>query len=155
MLAGSIVVPALASPSGQEYLPSVPSATGDKSAGGGSSGSSTVVPAPTSNSVTSGQTLDKHARNTERKSGKPGKTAATPLDSHNARASSGSSPGIAPILIAIIGGVIVVAIAMTLRRRHGSPEDENRGDSGPVDRPTPNARPTPDGEIVAGGDEMR
>jgi hypothetical protein len=152
MLAGSIVVPALASPSGQEYLPSIPSATGDKSAGGGSS---TVVPAPTSNSVTSGQTLDKHARNTERKKGKPVKTAATPLDSHSARASGGSSPGIAPILIAIIGGVIVVAIAMTLRRRHGSPEDEDRGDSGPVDRPTPNARPTPDGEIVAGGDEMR
>jgi hypothetical protein len=49
--------------------------------------------------------------------------------------------------------VIVAAAGMTLRGRHGGGDD--RGGEPGRDDPgrRPNARPTPDGEIVAGGDE--
>jgi len=148
--------PAFAAPSGQEYLPKVPSATGSKSANdGGSSGSSTT-PGTTTAATTPADkapTGEKASKDKERQGDKTDTNAVAPVSSDDG--SSGGGSGSAPVVLLIIGGVIVVAAGMTLRRRQNDGQDDPGGRPGEDEGgpgPKPNVRPTPDGEI-AGGDK--
>ena len=55
-----------------------------------------------------------------------------------------------PIVLLLIAGVMAVAVGMTLRRRQGDEEGQD-GDRSLRDPAT--VPPTPDGEIVAGGEQ--
>ena len=142
---------AAGAPSGQEYLPKVPSATGDKSAATGGSESAPVATTSTSTTSASAGTTPKKHNPGKAKPGKTKATAVTPAASTDD--SSGGGIGIAPIIILIIGGVIVAAAGMTLRGRHGGGGDRGEEPGREDPGPRPNARPTPDGEIVASGDD--
>jgi hypothetical protein len=152
---------ALAAPAGDEYLPKVPSATGHQASGGndGSSGTAATTSAVPSTSATpsisatgssgAGSTKDKPKVKKDRKPA----PAATPAASVGTGSSGGGSSGLFdPIVLLIVAGVIVAAVGMTLRRRHGGdplPATET-SEGGEKPGAAPNARPTPEGEIVAG-----
>lgn len=139
---------AYASPSGQEYLPDVPSATG-KAAGGALS---TVQPIAGSQSGTVKHSSGAATRHGATKRGDKGSVAVKPANSGSDGSSNGDSSGLAPIVLLIIGAVIVVAAGLTLRRRQeggdGEPNDSRQ--EPPL---APNSPRTPDDEIVAGGDK--
>lgn len=118
--------PALAAPAGDEYLPKIPNATGHHSNGGNGG-----TPSSSSSSAASGGTND------------------VPAGSGSGSSGGGSSGLLIGLLV--VAGVIAAAVGMTLRQRAGGADD----DVGPDREPGPGsgARPTPDGEIVAGRDK--
>lgn len=154
-LSAVVAAPGWAAPSGDEYLPKVPSATGHQSSAGGSQGESTVStdapPSTATDSTPSATQKSKHDGQQRTKSEKKTKTtAAIPAGSSDGGSSGGGS-SMVPIILLIVAGVIVTVVGMTLSRRRGMQAEPSDRDGNQLERP--NARPTPDGEIVAGGDE--
>jgi cobalamin biosynthesis Mg chelatase CobN len=152
---------ALAAPAGDEYLPKVPSAGGNAApAKGGDlnsgSGETGTGGSSTGTSETGTGTGATKAKGDQDKNGKKSDkddstTPAAATDSNSS--GGGGSSGL--IVLALIGvAVIVVAGGMILRHRAGLSEDEGedrgkgRGPGGT------SARPTPDGEIVAGREKI-
>ena len=151
IVAAALVVgsagPAGAQNPGDEYLPQIPSATGDQPVGpaGGSGGGS----GPTGTGDT-GAPVPKDGK------GKPGSSTGEgppslrpPSDRNLSVASSGEdSSGLLdtllnPIVLLLIFGVPAIAVGMILARRQG---DRGSGDRGRRAGQAP--PPTPDGEIV-------
>jgi hypothetical protein len=135
--------PALGAPSGDEYLPQVPSATGDKPV----SEDDPLSPGGAASSTGEGKDEGKNGKDDE-------KTGEGSDDESSSALASGdgsdddSSGGVLdtlldPIVLLLIAGVLAVAIGMILARRHGG-EDEGPGSSSN----SGTAPPTPDGEIV-------
>jgi hypothetical protein len=156
---------AWAAPAGDEYLPKVPDATGhDASAsrgGGGnggssapldSSSSSTGATAPVTSPSDSSGGPDKSHKDSKKDKVAKAPPAKLAVDSSD-NSGDGSSGLFTPIVLLIVAGVIVAAVGMTLRHRAGGPGDEPEGDSRRDAGQPPSARPTPDGEIFAGGDK--
>lgn len=156
----ALAAPALGAPAGDEYLPKVPKASGNSSghddapSGGSTDASSSQVEttetqpeaaAPTGGGGDSGKGDGKPA-----KSANP---APAPVESAPVSSSDDSSDSTlsSPVVILLIAGVLIAAVGMTLRRRNAGDEvREQDGDASRSERgKTP---PTPDGEIVAGGD---
>jgi cobalamin biosynthesis Mg chelatase CobN len=141
-LAAATAIPALAAPSGQQYLPKVPS-SGSKSSGGvQSSSSGTTTPtAPTSTTAASGSGSGGKGKGKGKdktgheKSGDAKGTDTTAIAPTNSSDDgSGGSSGTLIIILLVIAGVIVSAAGMVMRRRQ-----QGRGDLG--------------GDAPAGGDE--
>jgi hypothetical protein len=132
----ALAVPALAAPAGKEYLPKVPKSAGQQVVAHGTEGPGGTV-------------LEPKARGAGGKNG--GDSKADPNATGAVDTSSGDDSGSTifnPIVLLMIAGVIAGAVGMTLRRRQGSrPATEGN----PETDVQPRARPTPDGEIVAGG----
>jgi hypothetical protein len=148
---------ALAAPAGDEYLPKVPDAAG--SAAPAKGGNLTADPGETTTTTDTGTSASgtggTKGNGDQRQDGKKSDAGSTPKPAAATDTSSsggGGSSGLI-VLVLIVVAVIVVAGGMILRRRagltEGDDDDDDRGDgSGPGG--TPSARPTPDGEIVAG-----
>ncbi len=159
-LAATLVLAAsaVAAPAGDEYLPKVPAATGHaSSAGGGSdlSGSSSGTETGTTESSFGSGTGTDSSQAKDKKDGKKEKVEPAVSTGGGGSSDGGGSSG-ALIVLLIVAGVIVAAVGMILRRRAGL-TDEESGEkaSGKRDRDKPSgARPTPDGEIVAGRDNV-
>jgi hypothetical protein len=150
-------VPASAAPSGQEYLPKVPSATGHQPADDAQPSGGSVAPSTTTTETTSSTPVAKDKKTDKGNGAKKESTNANavPVSSDDSGSSGGGSSALLPVVLLIAAGVIITAVGMTLRHRGG--DDPETGDGGPgrnqpVKGDTPNARPTPDGEIVAGGE---
>src|SRR5262249_39337719 len=145
---------ALAEPAGSEYLPKVPTASGNAASGGaGSQSSQGGTTVPTTASSEAGPSKTTNSKGTET-NGKKREAAVAPAASSGDGSSGGGSSGLWVILL-IVAGVIVTAVGMTLRRRQG----DDPGATGDEDRPArsaddmANTPQTPDGEIVAGRDK--
>jgi hypothetical protein len=145
----ALAAPAFAAPAGDEYLPKVPKATGSSAAlgpgGTSASGTRSSAPGPQS-SAPSAEGAAKNSAN----GGLP------PVSSAPASSSDDSSDNtlLSPVVILLIAGVVIAAVGMTLRRRNadGPKRQEESAAGWPEPGKTP---PTPDGEIVAGGDRTR
>jgi cobalamin biosynthesis Mg chelatase CobN len=149
-----VAAPAWAGPSGDEYLPKVPSATGHQASSGGSQGESSGPTTTTSTTATTAGTTTTETAKGEpnHKRGKNAeKTAAIPAASNDGGSSGGGGSSMVPIVLLIVVGVIVTVVGMTLTRRRGMQSEPSDGAENRIEKP--NARPTPDGEIVAGGDK--
>jgi cobalamin biosynthesis Mg chelatase CobN len=140
---------ASADPSGSEYLPSVPSATGhhassDAQAGTSQTGGSSAT--ITQDSGTAAPSQSGQPKTHASKDKKAPSASPKPVASTDTTSSDGGSSGL-PIILLIVAGVIVAAVGMTLRRRQGGGSDPGAGDANRGDEShTPR---TPDGEIVA------
>jgi hypothetical protein len=155
---------AAAAPSGDEYLPKVPKAAGKEVVANPNQGEGASVLEPTirgseptdtsDTSETSGSSVPaaspKKTKKPADKKEKREPAHATILPSSSGDdGSSGGSTLFNPIILLVMAAVVAAAVAMILRRRQdegsGRHERESDGARGP--------HPTPDGEIVAGGDE--
>ena len=154
-LALALATPAVAAaaPAGDEYVPSVPKAAGKELVANPKQGSGASVLEPqvrgaeTASGGSSGKPDKKNDSGTKRKTVKQ-IVAHTGQDSGSGGDSGGTIFN--PVILLVIAGVIAAGAGMIIRRRHG-----DSGDAGGAPRPAPppSARPTPDGEIVAGGDK--
>jgi len=142
----ALATSALAAPAGDEYLPSIPKAGGNQSGGSQSGSSASSVPVPSS-SGTGGPSSSTGANG----NGNPAAKSSPAQPSSSNDSSDGGSPLLDPVVILLVAGVIVTAVGMTLVRRHSDGSDSDWEDEPETDD-APNARPTPDGEIVAGGE---
>ena len=159
---------AAAAPSGDEYLPKVPKAAGKEVVANPEQKEGASVLEPTIRGSEPTETTEETSGSSESSGSsepaaspqKPKKPADKEEDREPAQASivpsgsddddsSGGSTLFNPIILLVIAGVVAATVGMILRRRQdeGSerPEREGDGARGP--------HPTPDGEIVAGGDE--
>lgn len=138
--------PALAVPAGDEYLPQVPTATGDKpvnetaDAGGSASGGENAGSGKDGEDSEATQGDDSEASETE-----SGALAA---------GDDGDSDGgvldtlLDPIVLLVIGGVLTIAVGLMLaRKQNGDSPDPSRARRSSSDAPPP-----PDGEIVGGSE---
>jgi hypothetical protein len=171
-IAGSLALAATAyaAPAGDEYLPKVPDATGSQSGDGqrasgtGGGGGETAAPVAGSSIVpdtvstgTPGGAGDEGGSGKKQAKGKeePEASATPAVATETASADDDSSGLFDPRVLLIVAGVMIAAVGMTLRHRAAGME-ETATDGGRSDRDrgeAPRARPTPDGEIVAGGDK--
>jgi hypothetical protein len=149
---------ASADPSGNEYLPTVPSATGHHPASGaqasgaqsgqspaGASGSSATITQESGTTGASQPDQPKAGGSKDKKTPSPS-ASPTPVASTDTTSSDGGSSGL-PIILLIVAGVIAAAVGMTLRRRQGGGSDPGAGEGNRTDES--NTPRTPDGEIVA------
>jgi hypothetical protein len=147
-----IAAPAHAGPSGDEYLPKVPSATGEKSANSAGASSTPTPSTNTSTETTASPTAGQGTTN-QKKHGKKTEPAVVPTNSNDNGSSGGGSSGLLPVILLIVAGVIVTAVGMTLRRRQsGRGPDPEAGGRERVAGDRPNTPRTPDGEILPGPD---
>jgi hypothetical protein len=132
-----------AAPASQEYLPKVPKAAGGQGAHAG------TAEAGTSGSAGAGESGN------DKGSGKAAGNHQASAGSTDSGSSNDNTSGLSdtlfdPVVMLIVGGVIVIAIGMTLVRRRGQ-EEPGQHDSRP--RGTAATAPqTPEGEIVSGGE---
>jgi hypothetical protein len=153
---------ATAAPSGDEYLPKVPKAAGKEvladpqPEAGGSVLAPEIRGAPSTDSNDSSQPSEssespakaKKPAEDKSKSKESNDLAIAPADSDSDDNSSGGTV-VNPIILLVIAGVVAAAAGMTLRRRRADEQPgAEKGHGGPAE-----PHPTPDGEIVAGGDE--
>jgi hypothetical protein len=156
---------AIAAPAGDEYLPKVPDAAGNQAPGGKGSdlnsgtGETTTGSSETAGSDSGAATKAEGDRDQKGKKSDEDRddskiAPATDTNSSGGGGGGGGSSGLI-VLVLIVAAVIVVAGGMILRHRAGltEGEGEDRGD-GPGPGGTPSARPTPDGEIVAGREKI-
>jgi hypothetical protein len=141
-----LAAPSLAAPAGDEYLPKVPEATGDQATSSSTGGTTTDSEAP---GVTSSGGKDSKAKDDDDEIGSTSGPLATSSDDDD------SSGGLFdtlfdPVVLLLIAGVIVTAVGMTLRRRN---EGDDRTKVKRARRDPATAPPTPDGEIVTGGEK--
>ena len=136
-----IAAPALGVPAGDEYLPQVPSATGEKPVG---TDPSTAGPAEPETAKKADTTKDDENKTDD-------ESAALALDPSGG---GGDDSGgvldtlLDPIVLLLIGGVLAIAVGMLLaRRQNGDSPDPSRARRASSDAPH-----TPDGEIVGGGE---
>jgi hypothetical protein len=159
---------ALAAPSGDEYLPKVPKAAGKEVVGNPEQGAGASVLEPTirgasSSSASEGSSGSSVSSGSSGASGEATKQekqpaaekrnrqpTQAPIVPASAEDDSSGSTLFNPIILLVIAGVVAAAVGMTLRRRQGE-EPAGRGEA--VTDEAKGPRPTPDGEIVAGGDE--
>jgi len=142
-----LAAPAIGVPAGDEYLPQIPSATGDKPV-------SEAAPArAVDTSARDGDgTKDSPKKGGTEGEGDEDRSGALALDSGGG--DGGDSGGVLdtlldPIVLLLIGGVLTIAIGMLLaRRQNGDSPDPSRARRASSDAPL-----TPDGEIV--GDPER
>ena len=153
---------------GDEYLPQIPtsgtsaasseyfpdSPPGVKSASSRSSSSAGRHRFPATGSEQQSGQADKPAK--ESKASKPREAAILASDTHGGGGGGDGSGSIllSPLVLLMIGAVIAAALGMTLNRRRGE-ESEREGEQpqqGPG-RETTGPR-TPEGEIVAGPDQV-
>jgi hypothetical protein len=160
---------ALAAPSGDEYLPKVPKAAGKEVVGNPEQGAGASVLEPTIrgassssasegssgssvSSGSSGSTTDEATKQEKQPAAEKRNRQPTqaPIVPASAEDDSSGSTLFNPIILLVIAGVVAAAVGMTLRRRQG---EERAGRGQAVADEAKGPRPTPDGEIVAGGDE--
>jgi cobalamin biosynthesis Mg chelatase CobN len=155
---------AIAAPAGDEYLPKVPDAAGNQAAGakgGGDlnsgTGETTSGSSETAGSDTGATTKAEGDRDQKGKKADEDRDDSKTAPATGTRSSGGGGGGSSGliVLVLIVAAVIVVAGGMILRHRAGltEGEGEDHGD-GPGPGGTPSARPTPDGEIVAGREKI-
>ena len=142
--------PALAAPAGDEYLPQVPTATGDKPVN-----ETKDIGAPAAGSDALGADENGNAG----KDGKDGNDDGSSDDSSTLAAGSGGgddgddSGGVLdtlldPIVLLLIGGVITIAVGLMLaRKQNGDSPDPSRARRSSSDAPMP-----PSGEIIGGSE---
>jgi hypothetical protein len=160
-VAGSLALAAsaYAGPAGQEYLPKLPDAGGSQSgsgSGGGATQSSAAAPSAATGEPTDGASEEGGTgKERSRDKGAQGASATPAVATEPASDDDGSSGLLNPVVLLIVAGVIIAAVGMTLRHRAAGIEDTaTDGGRSARDRgEAPSARPTPDGEIVAGGDQ--
>jgi hypothetical protein len=150
-----LAAPALASPSGDEYLPKVPKAAGKGVVANPEQGAgASVVAPPVRGSETAEPQQDKPKNDVPKNDKSTGSKAepGVPIQPAADNSSGGGNTLLSPVILLMIAGVLCVAAAMILRRRRvRSPQQQaNR----PRDEQPRNARPTPDGEIVADRDKV-
>jgi cobalamin biosynthesis Mg chelatase CobN len=153
---------AIAAPSGDEYLPKVPDATGNHTAGGAggdfSSGTSeSTQETQAGDSSTAGTQAEKKQPKQEKQEKKKSKDDKVANAAAGSNGGSSGGDGSSGLLIGLlIVAVVVVAGGMILRHRAGLGDDEHEqgGANGPEPGGTPSARPTPDGEIVTGREKI-
>jgi hypothetical protein len=156
---------ALGAPSGEEYLPTVPKAAGKEVVANPEQGAGASVLEPTiggasSSSASEGSGVSSGSSGssgeaTKQQKQPPGEKrkrqpTEAPIVPASAEDDSSGSTLFNPIILLVIAGVGAAAVGMTLRRRQVE-EPAGRGEA--VADETKGPRPTPDGEIVAGGDE--
>ena len=138
--------PALAAPAGDEYLPQVPTATGDKPVN-----ETKDIGAPSADSDVSSK--DEKARDD--------KAADDSTDSESSELAAGSGGGddgddsggvldtlLDPIVLLLIGGVLSIAVGLMLaRKQNGDSPDPSRARRSSSGAPKP-----PKGEIVGGAE---
>jgi hypothetical protein len=146
---------ALAAPAGDEYLPKVPNAAGNAAAGKGGDLNSGSGETTTGNAVAgASDTGGTKAKGVQDQNGKKA-DAGNPPKPAAATDTSSSDGGSSGLIVLVLLGVAVIVVAggMILRHRAGPSEDKDEGEdlgNAPGPGGTPSARPTPDGEIVAG-----
>jgi hypothetical protein len=151
LLSLAIAGPALGAPSGDEYLPKVPKASGDESVATPSyqgTDTSAASSAP-SQSGTSGAEETKQKEKKTKKSSKS-EDRAVPVQAVSDQSSGGGSTLFDPVILLIVGGVICVAAGMIMRRRQTRSlqyRAKNRRQQ------LKSVRPTPEGEIVGSGEK--
>jgi hypothetical protein len=135
--------PALAVPAGDEYLPQVPTATGDKPVNesgdaGGSSGGEKA-------------TSDKDKKDPDAENDSETESGALAAGSGDDGDDSGGGvldTLLDPIVLLVIGGVLTIAVGLMLaRKQNGDSPDPSRARRSSSDAPPP-----PDGEIVGGSE---
>jgi hypothetical protein len=143
----AIAAPARGAPAGSEYIPQVPSATGDNPVSEGFAGGTGGVTQPSA----SGEKSKESKAGKDKDEGE--QNAAVPLVGDSASGDGDDSSGILDTLLDPVGllriaGVLAIAAGMTTALRQG-------GGSPQLPRPRrllAAAPPTPDGEIIAGDD---
>jgi hypothetical protein len=138
ILSLAVAAPAFGVPAGDEYLPQVPSATGDEpvSEAGAAGGSSSSRNDPKKDARTVDEEGDEEA------------SGALALGSGGGDDDSGGvlDTLLDPIVLLLIAGVLTIAIGMLLaRRQNGDSPDPSRARRKSSDAPL-----TPDGEIISG-----
>jgi hypothetical protein len=163
----ALAAPAFAAPAGDEYLPKVPKASGNSAAQSSGAGvSSSGTGSAASQPPSSGGPAAGGSANADAKQGKKGADAGlAPIGGEPASSPSEDSSDstlLSPVAILLIAGVIIAAVGMTLRRRNADSQDDDDDQDGDgpgaagSGRPEPGkTAPTPDGEIVAGGDRTK
>jgi hypothetical protein len=157
VVALAVAAPAVGAPAGDEYVPQVPSATGDRPvdqgfAGGGGTAANTAGGAGSGASAVKGSTGKDGGKDQSKDKGEDSGGIAGPIGVNNASSDDDSSGVLDtllnPIVLLLIAGVLAIAVGMTLTRRQGGNPSE--GPRPPRLRRAPG--PTPDGEIVAADD---
>ena len=143
-----IAAPASAVPAGDEYLPQVPSSTGDKPV------NESADPSPSSDSASASGGSEDGKKDSKEKdpkedSGEAGEALLAGSGGDDGDGSGGVLDTLLdPIVLLLIGGVLAIAIGMLLaRRQNGDSPDPSRARRSSADAP-----PTPDGEIVGGAE---
>jgi hypothetical protein len=148
-----------ATPSGDEYLPKVPKAAGKEVVANPEQGAGASVLEPTIRGASSSSASEGSSGSSGEAAKQENQPAAekrkrqptqAPIVPASADDESSGSTLFNPIILLVIAGVVAAAVGMTLRRRHGE-EPADRGQAVAAEAKGPH--PTPDGEIVAGGDE--
>jgi hypothetical protein len=159
----AITAPALAAPSGDEYLPKVPKAAGKElAAGQDGAGGSILEPAVrgagngdsgssgNGDSGSSGKGDSGSSGKGDSADGDPPASSGVASPASSSDDDSGASALLDPVVLLVIAGVIAATVGMTLRRRQTALDrPAASGDDAPR-KPT-SERPTPDGGID--GDE--
>jgi hypothetical protein len=167
----AITAPALAAPSGDEYLPKVPKAAGKELAAGqdgaggsilepevrgagngdsGSSGNGNSGSSGKGDSGSSGKGDSGSSGKGDSADGDPPASSGVASPASSSDDDSGASALLDPVVLLVIAGVIAATAGMTLRRRQTALDrPAASGDDAPR-KPT-SERPTPDGGID--GDE--
>jgi hypothetical protein len=143
-LSFALASPVFAGPAGSEYLPKIPQSGANSSAGVEHTETSSL-PEPQDEEATQQKKSKRDTDGTAR--------SALPV-SPASSGDDGSSGSIllSPVVILMVAGVIVIAVGMTMRRRQTrslkylAKKHQGQG-------PPRHARPTPEGEIVGGGDQ--
>jgi hypothetical protein len=156
-----LATPAFGAPAGDEYLPKVPKASGqsqsnDEGSAGSADASGSSETATTDSeaqgAVPAGGGGDS-GKGEGAQANQGGDPAPTPISSAPASSSDDSSDSslFSPVAILLVAGVLIAVVGMTLRRRsmEGEQRDQAAGTGRSERGKTP---PTPDGEIIAGGD---
>jgi hypothetical protein len=163
----ALAASAYAAPAGDEYLPKVPKASGNSASHNQGSGASVNAASSAGSTTTETQASSTSAASNSSSTGGGGtksrkqggnqrNPAPAPVTAVPASSSDDSSDStlLSPVIILLVAGVILGAVGMTLRRRNtgaNTPgEEPGSGRHGAGQTP-----PTPDGEIVAGGDRTR
>jgi hypothetical protein len=142
-----LAAPALGVPAGDEYLPAVPSPTGDKPVNetGGSSADPTTGAGGSVEDDGSKKGDDQKKDGSESADEDAGGTLVSGSGGDDGDDSGGVLDTLLdPIVLLLIAGVLTIAIGMLLaRRQNGDSPDPSR-----ARRKSSDAPPTPDGEIV-------
>ena len=172
----ALATSAVAAPAGDEYLPKVPASANPGGASGshqdlsepqasgtdettpttgfGTSGSGSGSGSDSASASDSGSDAKQEKQQGAGK--KPTKIDVKPSAGISSGGSDGGNSSGLLIVLLIIAGVVAAAVGMILRHRAGAGEDDG-GEGKSRERQGPQAsgaRPTPDGEIVTGRDNV-
>ena len=153
-LALILAAPALGAPAGDEYLPQAPSASGDGGGGGGGGGEGDTGSSASGQDAAAVSSGSGTAAGEGKDPTGPGSGSGDSVPVVEASSPEQESSGVLdtlldPIVLLLVAGVLLVAVGMTLHRRHGENPDQDP-DHGVRERAK--VPPTPDGEIVAGSE---